>query len=495
MSVRNNGPTRRILPRTPPQEPASTAGRPSITGRAAVTQKNIERAMDFVLDPGATKKQLEGAVAFLGKAQAMLRMATGPLSMQYPTVMNFRKAGEERLAGFVDQLESSTRTPRFVGLTAPTTIESELKGTSATDLRENRAAFNSNDTGMAILRRDRKNFVWTAYQPVPRMRRGMRAAASPGMVATNNSAGGLNLRAGGDKDIVGAKSVVSTLDAILPRGDARREKLAQGGFDLNTPMNMMVIKVEGQREPMVLIGGAGERPDPSGGRGIVPPWMQQPRDQQGVTVICSEVQFIPFKDQNGNPTGGGSMTMRKPVVYLYPEKIESVKVELAVDGELTTTYPRISKDGTWTVKAGPTGEIFEPTTEKRYPYLFWEARRNTRFTIDTAQAFCVSSKDAEKFLEDAAQKYALNEKERTDFVTYWLPALENNKYSLVQFLSEAEYDRYASMTITPKPDCVNRLFMIFQGVNTPVKTGNPALAQLDRKGFTVIEWGGTNLDE
>jgi hypothetical protein len=28
-----------------------------------------------------------------------------------------------------------------------------------------------------------------------------------------------------------------------------------------------------------------------------------------------------------------------------------------------------------------------------------------------------------------------------------------------------------------------------------VKTGNPTLPQLDRRGFTVVEWGGTNLDE
>jgi hypothetical protein len=178
--------------------------------------------------------------------------------------------------------------------------------------------------------------------------------------------------------------------------------------------------------------------------------------------------------------------------------VQQVTVELAVDGQLTTTYPRISSAGnknSWTVKAGPSGELFDPQTEKRYPYLFWEAKRNVPFAIDTAQAFCVAQKDAERFLEDAAAKFALNEKERTDFVTYWLPALENNRYSLVQFLSAADYDRYASMVITPKPDCVNRLFMIFQGVNSAVKTGNPTLPQLDRRGFTVVEWGGTNLDE
>lgn len=453
-----------------------------LTARSAVTQANINKAKAIVLDQGATKAQLETAAKFLAKAQASLRMATGPLSREYPTVMNFRKSAEQRLASFVGGLEASTRTERFKGVTVPTTVDPALKDKANPMV--------SNGTRMAIQRRNGQGFIWTSPMPRPVMRAMTRSA---GMVATDNRAGGKNLRAGGGKDIVGASQVTGTLDAILPKNDSRRARLEQAGIDLKATMDMMVIKVEGQKEPMVIIGGAGRADTMGGSRMMVPPWARQ--DREGVTVICSEVQFIPFKNQDGSPSGGGTIVMRKPVVYLYPQSVQSVKVELHVDGQLTTTYPRLGKDHAWTVKAGPTGELFDPQTEKRYPYLFWEAKRSSSFTIDTAQAFCVSHQGAERFLEDAADKFALNEKERTDFVTYWLPALENNKFSLVQFLSAAEYDRYATMTVTPKPDCVNRLFMIFQGVNSLVKTGSPALAQLDRKGFTVVEWGGSNLDE
>jgi hypothetical protein len=472
----------------------------NLTSRSSLSPENINRAKEIVGDKKATKAQLTAALKFLDRANPAYRMATGPLSKLYPQIVKLQAQAQARLSSLVDGLEAATRSTRFVGVTAPTSVATELKATSVEDLKRFRADFNSNDTGMAIIRRDGKNFVWTAYQPVPRMRsRGMRAGAS-GVTTTVNSAGGLNLRAANGKDIKGAKAIFTTLDAVLPKKDARRGTLEKAGFDLQQEMNMMVIKAEGQKEPMIVIGGAGRLNPPPSGDGIsgpqrMPIFPGLDRDQQGVTVICSDVQFLPFKDQNGNPTGGGTIVMRKPVVYLYPQTVQSVKVELQVDGQLTTTYPRIQKDHSWTIKAGPTGELFDPQTEKRYPYLFWEAQRNTPFTIDTAQAFCVASKDAEKFLEDAAGKYALNEKERTDFVTYWLPALENNKYSLVQFLSAQEYDRYASMNISPKPDCMNRMFMIFQGVNSPVKTGNPSLSQLDRKGFTVIEWGGTNLDE
>ena len=40
-----------------------------------------------------------------------------------------------------------------------------------------------------------------------------------------------------------------------------------------------------------------------------------------------------------------------------------------------------------------------------------------------------------------------------------------------------------------------RMFMLFQRVNKPVKVGSPALSLKKREKFTVVEWGGANLDE
>ncbi len=98
-------------------------------------------------------------------------------------------------------------------------------------------------------------------------------------------------------------------------------------------------------------------------------------------------------------------------------------------------------------------------------------------------------------MEKAAARFALSDRERTDFVTYWLPHLEQNKHSVIQFLTEAEYERHARMEIIPKPDSVIRLFMIFRAAEAPVPTGNPELELRRREGFTVVEWGGCNLDE
>lgn len=186
--------------------------------------------------------------------------------------------------------------------------------------------------------------------------------------------------------------------------------------------------------------------------------------------------------------------MKKPVIYLYPEKKTNVTVKVDVVGEFSAQYPK-TQDGTWNMIATPDGTLFDPKTEKKYGYLFWEAKNPTNLTIDPAKAFCVKKDEVESFLEGACLKFGLNDREKTDFVSFWIAALEQNPYSLVQFLTDDECASYAQMTVEPKPDSEIRMFMLFQRVNKPVKVGSPALSMKKREKFTVVEWGGANLDE
>jgi hypothetical protein len=114
-----------------------------------------------------------------------------------------------------------------------------------------------------------------------------------------------------------------------------------------------------------------------------------------------------------------------------------------------------------------------------------------------ARAACVASDDALRFLEDVAAKVALNDKERADFVSYWLPSLERNPLSMVQVLADDEYSRWAELDVRPAPDTTIRLFMLFQRIDQrpAMMPSTLDLAQRTRVGFTVVEWGGTNLDE
>jgi hypothetical protein len=52
------------------------------------------------------------------------------------------------------------------------------------------------------------------------------------------------------------------------------------------------------------------------------------------------------------------------------------------------------------------------------------------------------------------------------------------------------YDN-AILTITPEPDSVLRVFMAFKPLFAPIMIEPQQLTPFERKGFTVVEWGGS----
>ena len=86
----------------------------------------------------------------------------------------------------------------------------------------------------------------------------------------------------------------------------------------------------------------------------------------------------------------------------------------------------------------------------------------------------------------------LNEKERTDFITYWLPLLLKNKLSLCSFQSKYYFD-YFEFNVAPKPDSLIRVFLMIIKLDSPINIKEQKLVANERKGYTVIEWGGAKL--
>lgn len=212
---------------------------------------------------------------------------------------------------------------------------------------------------------------------------------------------------------------------------------------------------------------------------------------QAVLSVCEGgVEQFPM---TANPSGGpGRVFARKPVIYLYPTKETEVTVGVQLSGmTFTTLYPKMNGDR-WTVSAKPDGRL--TAGGKEYGYLFWEAVAKTPWALDEAKAFCVPSGSAGQFLEESLSVLGLNAKERNDFIVYWLPKLEQNPFSLVQFLG-SEYTDAAKLDISPKPDSVIRVFMVFKSLQTAVSTSPTPLKPVNRSGFAVVEWGGSDLDE
>ena len=177
----------------------------------------------------------------------------------------------------------------------------------------------------------------------------------------------------------------------------------------------------------------------------------------------------------------------KPVIYLYPEEETRVDVALELSGKLTCTYPAY-RDG-WRVTAAPDGTLTDDRRQT-YNYLYWEGIINARW--DMTEGFCVKGEDTAAFLEDALEKLGLTRREANEFIVYWLPLMEGNAYNIISFQTD-RYADAAALNITPAPDTVIRVFMTWKRADSFVELPAQVLTAPERTGFTVVEWGGTEV--
>ena len=177
----------------------------------------------------------------------------------------------------------------------------------------------------------------------------------------------------------------------------------------------------------------------------------------------------------------------KPVIYLYPETETRVTVKLDLSGELTCTYP--AYDGGWTVTAAPDGTLTDEHG-RTYNYLYWEGEGTEAY--DFSKGFCVAGSDTAAFLEDALDRLGLTRREANEFLVYWLPRMQDNPYNLIAFQQEA-YTESAKLTVSPQPDSVLRVFMAWKPLARPVDVPAQILPGFERRGFTLVEWGGAEV--
>ena len=109
------------------------------------------------------------------------------------------------------------------------------------------------------------------------------------------------------------------------------------------------------------------------------------------------------------------------------------------------------------------------------------------------EGFIVKGEDTIKFLEEKLEILGLNEREAEEFIVYWLPKLESNKYNFIRFQTEEEINNNMPLEITPKPDTVIRIVMEFKGIEEPIQIQEQKLSIPQREEFTVVEWGETEI--
>jgi len=203
----------------------------------------------------------------------------------------------------------------------------------------------------------------------------------------------------------------------------------------------------------------------------------------------------------------------KPVIYLYPKTPTEVKVSLEKPTQFTADIPTYNNG--WDVLANPDGSLKDLQSQytecsaintqafgseyagdacenNNYPYLYWAGKVSNIYP-SVGTGWVVAKENLESFINQKLTVIGLNEKERTDMISYWVPELsaKNTPYYRISFFQTAEMNAFAPMNIFPAPNTVIRVFLDWSPLdNNNLNIKPEILTHINREGFTVVEWGG-----
>jgi hypothetical protein len=215
-------------------------------------------------------------------------------------------------------------------------------------------------------------------------------------------------------------------------------------------------------------------------------WKYDFQSQHAVTI-----DFYSMKKENY------PVMQEKPVIYLYSCKPADVVLKLD-HPSLTFSYPYYNNG--WAVHISENGVITSDSDGKEYPYLFWEGSSEDLNYVsgsNVIKGFMIHTDSAVNFLESSLTSLGLNQKEQTDFITYWAPRLIQKQFAFIQFLVDDAYDAHvAGLSVTPNPDAQRRIYMLFTPLDQPCVFFDhqpQVLQSFDRSGLTLVEWGGSEI--
>ena len=206
-----------------------------------------------------------------------------------------------------------------------------------------------------------------------------------------------------------------------------------------------------------------------------------------LSIITILATLILINICNNNVSSSSDL---KPIIYIYPEEEMKITVSLGNPEKLTTTYPKY-EDG-WTVVAKPDGTLIDTDTGREYYSLYWEGF-DTNSGQNMQEGFVVAKEDITKFLEEKLEILGLNEREAQEFIIYWLPRLEAHEYVYIRFKTMEEIEDNMPLILSEKPDTLIRVMMEWKGLDSYKEVEEQQLEKVERTGFTVVKWGGTEI--
>ncbi|GAA5970231.1 hypothetical protein JCM11641_001628 [Rhodosporidiobolus odoratus] len=218
------------------------------------------------------------------------------------------------------------------------------------------------------------------------------------------------------------------------------------------------------------------------------------------------------------------LTLRggKPVIYLFPsDSLPSVDVILTlVSGWVfSALYPltdehNADKGGssvTWTVTADPKGKLVDLASKASLSSLGFDPSHPI---LSASNGVVLPFSSFIPYLDKTLTALSLHTSARSDCITHWLPSFsriqQSGKHIAFRFLPREEYEQAAKLAISPAPDVVTRVFMLFKGVQDGEGWRNAAEVDWmkgvgvevekvedekveDEKLFRVLEWGGMEV--
>lgn len=197
-----------------------------------------------------------------------------------------------------------------------------------------------------------------------------------------------------------------------------------------------------------------------------------------------DVYYLYFSEAEYYPV----MT-EKPVIYVYPDKKTDISLSLDIKGDRPFYYPAYNNG--WKFSADPSGLL--TIKGNNYNYLFWDAQQPAALKELPKSGFYVASENVVPFLEEKLTKIGLTSKEQADFITYWGPRLVQNKLNMIHFVFNETCNQFAEISVSPSPDHIYRVYMIWSKADQPGKITPQELPTFDRNGYHIIEWGGQEV--
>jgi hypothetical protein len=186
----------------------------------------------------------------------------------------------------------------------------------------------------------------------------------------------------------------------------------------------------------------------------------------------------------GRPAYG--VGVYKPNIYLYPDVESRITVSFDLPSLLTATVPAYGQP--WQVLASPDGSLTDITDGATYDFLFYESLTDPAlFTYDSG--WLVGADTREEQFRDILAAYGFNENESSDFVNFWTKKLTPGVDYIIYPQLTATIDRAMPIAVQPKPVNNFRLWFAFVPSHGQTVT-EPAVAVMDRDGYTLVEWGG-----